>query len=817
MKEWFLHWRQRWRIAELRLLWLALVVAVTAVTAVGFFTSRVDHAMQSQARQLLGGDLVLVSSRPLAQDNLQQAQALGLSSAETVTFPSMAGSGDKLQLVQVKAVSTAYPLRGVVKTADAPGAADSVSTGQLPATGEIWAEARLFAELGITTDARVQLGQSTFRLSRVLVQEPDRSSNLFQLAPVVLMNLSDLDATGLLSPASRASFSQLFAGQDTTVRQLRASLEPRLKPVERIRTLKDDLASVQQTLQRGGRFLGLAALLAVVLAGAAVALTVNSLLQREVTGVAVLKAMGLSRWQVLLDQSAGLLLTAVLGALLGSMLGGVLQAGLANWLGQLLQETLPAPDVLPVLAGGLTAILLLLGFALPPLLHVVNVAPVAVLRGMEQPISPSVWLVAGSVLLAVFGLLWLQARDVELAGWLLLLLAGGVSLFWLLAGLILRLLQRLGQHAGWGWLIPLGHSRRAVLLVVVFGVGLFALLLLVTVRNDLLDRWETSLPADAPDHFLINVQPAEVAPLQHFLADRGIDIHLYPMIRGRLVAVNGKPVAAEQFESQRARHLLEREFNLSSFAELPASNALVAGQWFDGMTTGFSVEKGIGETLQFGLGDTLTFDVAGQQVSERITSVREVRWDTLQPNFFVVAAPGGLAGLPHTFITSIHLGKQKQLITELVHRFPGVTAIDVGAIVGEVRALVGRVALAVQGIFGFTVLAGLVVLWAALQSQRAERQQELAILKALGAGESTLQRRIWAEFLLLGALAGLLAGLLAMTAGNVAGYYLFDLGLYFSFWPLIAGMVSGGLLVGVAGYLNLRGLLTVLPVTLLGK
>ena len=811
----FKHWQQRWRMPELRLLLLALIVSVSVVTAVGFFTSRVENAMQAQARQLLGGDLVLTSARPLDATYLQRAKALGLETAETISFPSMASRGDKLQLIQLKAASNTYPLRGDLKTAATPDAPSLLANGQFPARGEIWAEARLFTELAAKVGDAVNLGRSTFTLARVLTEEPDRSSNMFQLAPVVLMNMDDLQATELLSPASRARFNQLFAGKAAVIQQFQKAIEPQLKPTERVRTLDEDLASVQETLQRATRFLGLAALLSVVLAGAAVVLTSASLMRRELPAVAVLKAMGMSRRQVLLDHAFSLLLTALLAAAIGVAVGFVLQFALAEWLSQLVGKALPAPSLLPLLSGVLTAVVLLLGFALPQLLRLVNTSPMQILQGALQRPQQSLLWVGASLLLAVFGLLWLQARDWQLAGMLLLGLIVGTALFWGLATAALRLVQALSKRVGGGWLPSLGRSRRAVLLVVVFATGLFALLLLTTVRTDLLNRWAETLPADAPDHFLINIQPAEAAPLQAFFKPHGVELNLYPMIRGRLVDINGKPVRVDDYENPRAQRLLEREFNLSSFAEFPVSNVLLEGQWFAGATQGLSIEQEIGAMLQFGMGDKLTFDVAGQRFSDTVTSVREVRWDSMQPNFFVIAAPNSMTQMPQTLITSVHFGEKKALVTELIQQFPSITAIDVGAVVTQIRSLVEQVSFAVQGIFVFTLIAGVVVLIAALQSQKAERRRELAILKSLGAGRALLQRRIWSEFLLLGALAGALAGLLALTAGNVLAYYLFDLGISLNIVPLVVSSLIGSVLVGVAGYWNLRGLLQVLPLSLL--
>ena len=808
-------WRQRWRMAELRLLLVALVVSVTVVTAVGFFTSRVENAMLAQARQLLGGDLVLTSARPLATDYLQRAEQLGLQTAQIVTFPSMATVGEQAKLVQLQAVSHAYPLRGDLKAAATLDAPEQVVTGQLPAKGEVWAEARVFAELGVSVGARVQLGRSTFTFSRVLTQEPDRGTNVFQLAPLVLMNLDDLPATGLLSPASRANFSQLYAGKLSTVQQFRQSLQAQLKPTERFRTVEEDVASVQQALQRAGRFLGLAALLSVVLAGAAAVLTANSFMRREWSAVAVRKAMGMTRRQIVRDYSVSLCITAGLAVVIGTALGCILQWGLGLWLSHTLQQSLPAPNVMPVFSGALTAFILLLGFALPALLRLVDTSPMQILQGAWQAPRQRVWWVALAVLMAVAGLLWLQARDVRLAAMVLAGLLVGIALFWGLASVSLQAIQTLRQRWAVAWLPALGHSRRAVLLVVVFAMGLFALLLLTTVRTDLLNRWEASLPADAPDHFLINIQPQEVAPLQGFLTQHQLKATLFPMVRGRLVAVNGKAVSEEQYPDPRAKRLLEREFNLSATEQLPASNVVVAGQWFSGKDTGFSIEKGIGETLQFGMGDKLTFDIAGQHVSETVTSVREVRWDSMQPNFFVITTPSTLAALPRTFITSVHIGTQPSMVADLVKQFPSITAIDVSAMLRQVKSLLEQASQAVQGIFVFTLVAGIVVLMAALQSQKAERRREIAILKAMGARQRFLQQRIWGEFLLIGGIAGGLAGALAGIVGALVGYFLFDLDWHWAWSPIVVGGFAGSLLVGVAGYWNLRGLLQVLPLSLL--
>ncbi|MGB0846538.1 MAG: ABC transporter permease [Thiolinea sp.] len=816
LKVFSLQWWRRWRLAEMRLLFLALVVSVVAVSSVGFFTDRVDRAMGKQASRILGGDLVLSSSRPLADDYRELARKNGVEQAESIGLTSMAAKEEALQISRLKAVSALYPLQGTLEVADKLNVAGSPVQG-LPAKGEVWAEARLFNTLNAKVGDSIQLGRQSFILSRVLTKDPARGTNLFQMAPQILMNLADLPLTGLLSPASRASFDLMFTGSEAAVGGLRSELKPILQPTEQIRSLDDGVPAVQQALQRAGRFLGLAALLSVVLAGAAIALTAASLVRHETRSVAVLKAFGLSRRTILQDYLFNLWVVAGIASLVGLVLGFILQFLLAGWLARFVEIHLPAPGIWPLATGFLTALIMVTGFALPYLLRLVDTSAMRILQGAIQGKNNLVLLVSMGVIPAVFALLWLQAGELLLAIWLFSGILVALLVFWLVAELFLRGVARLSLRPGWDWLALVRHSRRSALLVVVFATGLFTLLLLTVLRTDLIGRWQATLPDNAPNYFLVNIQPQEVTAVQEFLTQRDTEADLYPMIRGRLVEVNGKPVSAADYENPRSKRLLQREFNLSSFAEFPDTNVLLAGEWFDGRSkTGFSIEEGVGEDMGFGLGDTLTFDIAGVRYTEPVTSVREVRWDSMAPNFFVTAAPGALEDKPQTFITSLYIDPAKaDTVPDLIRQFPGITAIDTGAIVAQIRSLIDQATFAVQGIFAFTLITGIIVLLAALQSQKAERRREIAVLKSLGAVHKTLKRRIWLEFLLLGGLAGLLAALFTLLASNVLGYYLFELEVIINFWVLFLGTLGGALLVSIAAWLNLRGLLDIPPIALL--
>lgn len=812
----WMRWRQSWRIAEIRLLMLAVLVSVVAVTTVAFFTERVDRAMWQQSNTLLGGDLALESPHPPSPAYLTKAAELGLKSAQTTTFASVVLAGERLKLAQVKAVSPGYPLRGEVQTSATLDlqAADSQSS---LSHGEAWAEPRLFIELGIQPGAVVKVGQTTFVLKRTIAKEPDRGANAFQFAPRLMIRLDQVAETGLVTPASRVRYANLFAGDSVAIQKLQAWLKPRLDPTEKIRSLDEGLPTVQLALQRAGRFLALATLLSVIVAGAAVALASASLIRRETPDVAVMKAMGASRRYLLLSWLGRLLFGASLAALAGMLIAYLLQNILTEWLSDFVGSALPEAGLVPLVAGFVTAWIMVIGFSLPLLLRLMNAPAIGIFQGQLLDKGSGYRSALLAMFAAVFALMWYQAGELKLALWVFLWTIATILLLWLVTFLLLRLTAVAARRFGLAALTR--QPAQTILLVAVFGVGLFSLLLLGAVRTDLMQRWQATIPLDAPNQFLVNIQPDEVTPLNTFLDENGITPSLYPMIRGRLTHINGATVDTNGYENPRSRRLAEREFNLSATGELPAANKIIAGQWFGkDARGGFSVEAGIARDLGFELGDSLTFDIAGQELTQTITSLREVRWESMQPNFFVIAPAAAMQNYPRTFITSIHIPTARQdIIPSLIERFPSVTSLDVSAIVDQVRGLINQASLAVQGIFLLTLIAGMLVLVAALQSQRAERSREIAILKSLGAGRKLLRRKLLLEFILLGATAGLLAGLFALIASNLAAWRLFELQPAFNLWILALGLGSGILLVGIGGYLSLRRLLRTSPMNLLNN
>lgn len=799
--------RQDGRSGELHLLGAALILTVAAITAVGFFTDRVAQAMARQGGDLIAADLLLESSTPLPDTYQARAEALGLATARIVAFRSIVMGDRGPQLVEVKAVDDAYPLRGRLKVRDGFDAPEQAVTAG-PPPGQVWVESRLLLLLDAELGTEVGLGASRLPLGAILGEEPDRGGALFALAPRVMMNLADLAGTGLISEASRAEHRLLVAGDAQAVERFRRDIEPlpaQLRLVDSA-SARPEFASA---VERAGRFLHLATLVTLLVAGAAIAMASHRFVERQIDAVAILRCLGAPHHLLRRVFLLRLVLFGLLASLAGCLLGWLGQLGLMAVLADWFPADLPAPSLTPILAGITTGLIALLGFALPPLLQLAQVTPLRALRRDLGPPRGSTLLAVGAAVLAIALLILWQAGDPRLAGLLLAGVVGAVASLALSVLVLVRLAAGLAGRVRGVWRLGLaGFTRRpggAVLHITGLGLGILALLLLAVVRVDLLRAWQERLPAGAPNHFLINVQPHDVAPLKDFLGEAGIGpVALYPMIRGRLVAIQGQGVEPSAYANPRAQQLAAREFNLSQTLALPSDNQLVAGDWWAGAEAPpqFSVEAGLAETLGIRLGDEITFLISGRELSAPVTSLRKVQWDSFNVNFFVVSSPALLGGEAATFITSFHLSTaQETLIPELVRRFPSVTLLDVNAILNQVRLVVDRGVLAVEYVFLFTLAAGLLVMFAGIQASLEERRLEHGILRTLGAGRRALLTSLAVEFTASGILAGILASLFAEVTGWLLAEHLF--GLEFSFNPRLwlVGVLGSGLFIGLAGTL----------------
>lgn len=804
------------RAGELHLLGLAIVIAVASLSSVGFLADRVGRALDREANQLLGGDLLLRADRPWPDAFTDEARARGLQTAQTVLFTSMASTARAAALAGVKVVEDGYPLRGAIRIAPGPNQPDAPAA-RVPDAGEVWLDERLFAELGVAAGDTVGLGEVEFRVGAMVAFESDRGANFFSLLPRAIFNLKDVAATGLITEGSRATWRLHVAGTVQAVEAYGKWARARLERGQRVETVDNARPEVRAALDQAQRFLRLAALLAVILAAVAVGLSARRFMARHLDGCAVMRVLGARQAQVLAIVVGEFLLFGLAAAVAGSALGWAVQWGLAGGLREILATELPAPSLLPLAHGVVVGMALLAGFVLPQLLRLGKVSTLRVLRRefeFAEPVSGTAWVLG---LAALLGLIFWIAADARLGAMVAAGFAVALGVFALAAWGVLALAGRLkgqGSLRGGGWRYGIAALGRrmgsSVIQATALGLGMTALLLLTLVRADLLDNWRRMAPPDAPNRFVINIQPEQRAGIAALFATEGLPVPaIQPMIRGRMVAIDGVAVDPAAHEDERTRRLLEREFNLSYGTELPAGNTVRAGRWHGAADTPqLSVEAGLAQTFGLAVGERVAFEIAGRRVEAPITSVRELDWDSMRVNFFFIASPGLLEAYPATLITSFHLPSARHdFTTRLVAAFPNLTVIDTAAVIAQVQAMTDKLIVIVQFVFGFAVLAGLVVLYAALQSTHDERDYELAMLRTLGARNRQVRQALFAEFLVLGGVAGVLAGIGASAIGWVLAEQVFRMPYVPALAPVVAGAALGAAGVMAGGWLGTRALL----------
>ncbi|MGD0501509.1 MAG: FtsX-like permease family protein [Steroidobacteraceae bacterium] len=818
--------RNLWRdlkSGELSVLLLALSVAVLSLTAVGFFTNRIAQGVRAQAAEVLAADLRLESPNPIPEKYFAQSRTLRLASAELLTFPTAIFNGDLSQLAALNAASPGYPLRGRIKISHTPFGAASV-TDRIPARGEAWVDARIVAHLDIAPGASIRIGAASFRVAEILDYRPDQGTGFVNLAPAVLINYDDVASTELIQPGSRVTYAALFAGPAPAIETLREYLSAAKNGGERLREVDESSRQLNSAVDRASRFLSLASLASVLLAAVAVAMGARRYAARHLDAVALMKCMGASQRFVLTISVVELTLLALAAVAAGASMGYFAQSGLAWLLRDLIRTDLPPASLAPLAVALVTVTAMLIGFALPSLLHLKNTPPARVLRKTATAPPLKFGIVYLFAVGALFAILWSLVRDTELV---VSVLGGvvGVGAALALAGYALvRLTGRLRGGVGVAWRYGLANvSRRggaSVVQIVAFGLGLMMLLLLALVRGDLLTDWRRSLPANVPNNFLVNISPDERAPLGDFLKSHGFgDPAMYPMVRARMTAVNGVPSESIKLKADRGRGFLEREQNLTWASALMQDNQLIAGHWWTADEAGkplVSISTEYQEALDVKIGDELQFDVAGESLTVRVASIRKIRWDSFRPNFFLVFPPGLLDGAAGTYMTSVYLTPaQRPALVDLVKRFPTISVFDVDAILKQIRDIMDRASLAVQYVFLFTLAAGVVVLLAAVQATRDERRYESAMLRTLGASRMTVLQGVAAEFSALGFLSGTLAAMGASGVGWILARRMFSLEYTFDPWVWVFGLVCGTVLVGVSGTLATRSVVNTPPIVTL--
>ncbi|OIN92633.1 MAG: ABC transporter permease [Comamonadaceae bacterium CG1_02_60_18] len=812
------------RAGELRLLMVAVTLAVAALTAVGFFADRLKGGLQRDARQLLGGDAVVVSDSPVPAAFMEQARTLGLQQAQNLTFPTMArapdAQGGQIKLVALKAVEAGYPLRGQLRlSASAEAGAPETSVRAVPPPGQVWVEAAVLESLNLRVGDALLLGDSRLHIDQVLVNEPDRGAGFMNFSPRVMMNMADIAATGLVQPASRLRYRLAVAGKEQAVQAFvdwaQAQVQSHAVRGTRVEALQGGRPELGTTLERAEKFLNLVALLAALLSAVAVALAARGFAASHLDDCAMLRVLGLAQRTIAGAYSLEFVLVGLLASAAGVALGFAVHYGFVALLAGLVDASLPAPGIWPVLFGLGMGLTLLLAFGLPPVLQLAQVPPLRVIRRDVGGLKPASLTVLGVGLLGFAALLMAASSDVKLG----LIAVGGFAaatvLFAVLSWLAVKGLRALVNDATAPTALVLATRQMAarpafaVVQVSSLALGLLALVLLVLLRTDLVASWRAATPADAPNRFVINVMPEQGDAFQHALRDAGVaKFDWFPMIRGRLVAVNDAAVNPEDYADERARRLVNREFNLSHSAQLPEQNVVVAGRWQANEAGGISMEEGIAQTLGLALGDRLTFDVGGLPVVSTITSMRKVDWGSLRANFFAMYPVARLDGVPATYMSAFKAPVTPGFDAALVRQFPNITSVDMTATIGQIQRVLDQVIGAVEFLFAFTLAAGLVVLFAAVTATREERAREFSIMRAVGARASLLRQVQRIELAGVGLLAGLLASVVASALGWALARYVFNFDWALSLWVPLLGALAGAVLALAAGWWGLREVLT---------
>ena len=812
-----------WRAGELRILAASLVIAVAASTAIGFVAERMGRGLLNESADFLGADLALASSRAVERSWLAQAGAHHLKLAETLVFASVVVKGDALQLSSIKAVDENFPLRGKIRTAMAPFAQDTAVTG-VPTTGEAWAATRLMNRLDLKVGDDIEVGERTLTVTRVLTFEPGQVRDLFGISPRLLINLADVPSTQVVQPGSRLSWQYLFAGGDKDIQAYRKWLKPRLQASHELVGVREGRRAVGSALERAERYLGLSVLAAIVMAGVAVAMSAKRYSERHFDMSAMLRCLGASQNELLGIYLPQLLIVGVLASALGCLLGWLAQFGLLYLLAEVLPRAPSSSSVWPLFAGFATGLVTLAGFALPPVMRLRGVPPLRVIRRELTPMPGSAWLVYGAAAAALSVLMWRYTGHWKLT---LSVLAGGIAAAVLLAlaGFVLLFLSRkLNRRVGVAWRFGINNlwrrRRSSVSQIMAFGMTLMVMAIIVLVRGDLLATWQRQLPQNAPNNFAFNILPEQVEPLRAQLKAQQVPVsQIYPMVRGRLVSINGRAVRDAVSKEARSDNVLNRELNLTWTMTLQEDNHITAGRWWQEGDQGkaqVSVEAKLAERLGILLNDRLGFSIGGETFTATVESLRSVQWDSFRPNFYMVFPPGFLDAYPATWMTSFYLQTaQKNLLTQLVSNFPAVTILEMDLLISQVNRIFRQVTLAVEYLLLFVLLAGFAVLFAALQSSQDERRYEGALLRALGGSRRQLRSGHLAEFMALGILSGLVAAAGTECLAWLLYTRVLELDYVFKWQVWLLAPLAGALLIGAAGFWGTRVVVNSSPMALL--
>ena len=800
-------WRE-FKNGELNLLAIALVIAVTSMSSVALITDRVSRALLQQAGDLIAADTIVSSAEPIPSQWFDEANKKNIQYASTVQFPSVVLSGDLSQLVSIKAVTKGYPLRGELKT-DIKPYSNGIVTNDIPAAGEAWVDSRLFNALKLSIGRMIDVGSSKFKVTRVISFEPDFGGNLFNAAPRLLINSKSLDATGLIVAGSRVNYKGLFAAESQSLQTFTGWLKTQLRPADSIQGIKDARPELKTALDRADRFFGLSALIAVMLAAIAIALAASRYARRHQNSSAIMRTFGASQNTILGIFIIQLGILGFIASSVGVMTGYIVHDAIINYFSQFIQRDLPDANLLTLLPAYSAGMLLILCFSLPALFRLKNSSPIQVMQArVITGKRRDALLYLPALLIMALLIVW-QARDIELA---MIYIAGIVATVLVLALatlLLLLLANKFKSHLSVSWRMGLTYLTRRKLNTMIesagFGIGMMVIIILVLIRTDLIDDWLVSLPVDTPNQFLINVQSHQVEELKLVFDKTSRERPtFYPMVRARLTHINNELVKAEDYDNPRTKRLATRLFNLTWSNQLPTENDVVKGEWWGNTQnkTQFSFDEALAQQLGIKLGDEVTYYISGASVTAPVTNFRTINWDSFKPNFFVISPDKTLQDFPATYISSFYLDKNnKDFLTQLVRQFPNITVIDVQSMISQIRNIMDKVTLVIEAVFMFTLVAGILVMIATMQSTHDERIRDNAIMKTLGASKRQLRKILFTEFFLIGVISSLIATLAANVISYAIATNLMNMQYQIHLNSVTASIVIGTTLITTTGLL----------------
>lgn len=817
-------WRN-WKSGELNILVFSLLLAIATVTSISLFTNRIHNSIYQEASQFIAGDARVSGSLPIPKIWQDEAHLRALNTAKVLNFRAMAFSEDEMTLTQVKAVSSAYPLKGNLAISDQPYTSSDIVT-QGPRPGEAWIAPRLFDALNVSTGQAVTIGQAEFIVKASINKEPDSGQSLFGVAPRIMIHIDDVERTGAVQVGSRVGYSMLLSDEsdtDADIESYKEWLEPRLENHHRWTGVKDGNRGVGSALDRAERFLLLAGCLSVVLSGVALALAARRYAKRQQNQVALLKTFGKTPNQITRLYGINLLAIGTIGLIAGTALGVILHGGIFALLGNLMPEDLAPASASAYWIGSITGIISLWAFAAPPLFSLRNVSPASILRDDNKALLHAGWSMAIG-LASIVLLVLLYSRDLKITaiisvGALACILGVGV-----LSNALINLTKRFGHRLGKSWNLGFANLKRHkqfnALQIVIFAILFLLLFVLITVRTSLIGQWQNQLPDNAPNHFVFNIFPEETDSIRDFFAQRSIEHSpFYPMIRGRVINVDEE---ATKTLAQNANNRMnyERELNLTWSSTFGEDNSIVAGEWWSENDPDeallVSVEAEYASGLAIDLGDVIEFSVAGATVHAKVTSLRSVHWDSMNPNFFMIFNKPIANGVGANWLTSFFIPpEQKSFINDISRAYPTISVIELDQTLKQIQDIIAKVSLAIEFILLLVLCSGILVLITSIQATLDVRLKESAILRTLGGSRQLVRKTLLIEFCSLGVLAGILGALGMELCMFFLQTRVFDLS--YEPQPIIwvLGPAFSALLIGSIGWLSTRKVINVPPLTIL--